>query len=88
MGCKASDYMDDSGGNVVIHRLFLFLTFAVLTSCTQVNYLAQTPNVLLPIAQYPDSGLPDSLKTTQSTIYYMTDREPAENANARSPYSS
>ncbi len=71
----------------VLHRILMFMTCFVLVSCGQDNRLAETPNVLLPVAQYPDKNLPNALKTTQPTIYYMTDREPSENIKAKVPYS-
>lgn len=70
-----------------MHRAFLLIAFILVAPCSQVNFLAQTPNVLLPQAEYPDATLPNVLKTTQPTVYYMTDREPAPEINARIPYS-
>lgn len=70
----------------MIRCLLAVFSIVALVSCSEQAFLAQTPNVLLPEAEYPDAGLPASLKTTRPTIYYVTDREPSSDASAKVPY--
>jgi esterase/lipase superfamily enzyme len=64
---------------VVPRILWLLSACVFLGACDVSVQLAQTPNVLLPVAEYPDAALPAQLRTTQPTIYFVTDREQADN---------
>ncbi|MEJ6708099.1 MAG: hypothetical protein QNK92_04680 [Amylibacter sp.] len=56
-------------------RFFLCLIWiGVAIGCSPPTKLAQTPNILRPLSQYPDADLPDQLRKTQSTVYFVTDR--------------
>ncbi len=64
---------------MTIRFFFCLIWIGVAVGCSSPTKLAQTPNILLPVLQYPDSDLPDQLRKTQSIVYFVTDREQADN---------
>ena len=68
-------------------RTALFVILALVAAgCSGVRPLVDTPNLFAAPARYPDSEIPQALKTPFADILYVTDRRPLTDKRGRFDY--
>lgn len=64
----------------ILRNSMLILVLMILSACSSVRVLAPTPNVFAD-GTYPQSEIAPALQTAQSSIFFVTDRQPLGGEN-------